>query len=308
MVGGGGWRPTLGEWTWCHSLGAIAGCSCGVLWWGEGDDQLWGSGRSIAGCPWHPTQQWHPEKASRKAAFSFLQTLHCSLHWWHKNWFLLSGVYAGIIFTVAIFVGEVVGKPTHACGGFCGACGCCCWWWRWGLWLLWCLHRKNSIVQRAQSYPHIPIKLVKFSHFNRAPSEKSHVHIQSLQKFQNGFPPEAFRRCCLEACACLDRHLGRAMASTTPGRSWSGIAGSIYGLWYRGMVAPRGVLVALLESTWDLLQMLRKFLVLFVFHMRQTWQILSCRVYWLFFKFQEERGCGFLDASALGWLLFELLV
>ena len=47
---------------------------------GEGDDQLWGSGRSIAGCPWHLTQQWHPEKASRKAALSFLQTLHCSLY------------------------------------------------------------------------------------------------------------------------------------------------------------------------------------------------------------------------------------
>ena len=28
---------------------------------------------------------------------SFLQTLHCFLHWQHKNWFLLSGVYAGII-------------------------------------------------------------------------------------------------------------------------------------------------------------------------------------------------------------------
>ena len=82
--GGGGWRPTLGEWTWCH-----AGCHCGALWWGQGrvranfggvdvvpgrwegwrptlgeltwchcwvmvrggDDQLWGSGRgAIAGC------------------------------------------------------------------------------------------------------------------------------------------------------------------------------------------------------------------------------------------------------------------
>ena len=27
----GGWRPTLGEWTWCH-----CGCHCSVLWWGKG--------------------------------------------------------------------------------------------------------------------------------------------------------------------------------------------------------------------------------------------------------------------------------
>ena len=66
--------------------GAIAGCHCRVPLWSamvgeeEGDDQLWGSGRSIAGWPWHLTQQWHPEKASRKAALSFLQTWHCSLH------------------------------------------------------------------------------------------------------------------------------------------------------------------------------------------------------------------------------------
>ena len=56
----------LAEWTWCHcrvplqcalvggegddqlwrsGRGAIAGCRCTVLWWGGGDDQLWGSGR-----------------------------------------------------------------------------------------------------------------------------------------------------------------------------------------------------------------------------------------------------------------------
>ena len=32
-------------------LGAIVGCHCRVLWWGEGDGQLWRSGRgAIAGC------------------------------------------------------------------------------------------------------------------------------------------------------------------------------------------------------------------------------------------------------------------
>ena len=37
---------------WGSGRGAIAGCHCSVLWLvGEGDDQLWGSGRgAIAGC------------------------------------------------------------------------------------------------------------------------------------------------------------------------------------------------------------------------------------------------------------------
>ena len=60
--------------------GAIAGCHCSALMvGGEGDGQVWGRG-AVAGCPWHPTQQSHPEKTSRKTALRFLQTLHCSLH------------------------------------------------------------------------------------------------------------------------------------------------------------------------------------------------------------------------------------
>ena len=58
---GGGRRPTLGCWVPLQ-LGA-----------GEGDDQLWGSGRgAIAGCP-------YAAMASRQTALNFLQTLHCSL-------------------------------------------------------------------------------------------------------------------------------------------------------------------------------------------------------------------------------------
>ena len=41
---GGGRRTTLADWTW-HQ-GAMAGCHCSVLWWGETMvGQLWGSGR-----------------------------------------------------------------------------------------------------------------------------------------------------------------------------------------------------------------------------------------------------------------------
>ena len=68
---GGGRRTTLADWTWhqgasagCSGrgaiagcirsvplLGAIVGCHCSVLWRGEGDGQLWGSGPgAIAGC------------------------------------------------------------------------------------------------------------------------------------------------------------------------------------------------------------------------------------------------------------------
>ena len=37
---------------WESGRDAIAGCHCSVLWFGgEGDDQLWGSGRgAVAGC------------------------------------------------------------------------------------------------------------------------------------------------------------------------------------------------------------------------------------------------------------------
>ena len=65
VVGGGGWRPALGEWKWLVPLlGAIVGCHCSVVWLGGGwrltlrVGQLWGSGRgAIAGC-------------------------HCSVLWW----------------------------------------------------------------------------------------------------------------------------------------------------------------------------------------------------------------------------------
>ena len=64
---GGGWRPTLGEWTWCHcwvpfvvydgwgrgwgpTLGEWTWWHCRCYGWG-GDGQLWRSGRgAIAGC------------------------------------------------------------------------------------------------------------------------------------------------------------------------------------------------------------------------------------------------------------------
>ena len=63
--GGGGLRPTLGEWCHCWVPLQLGG--------GEGDDQLWGSGRgAIAGCPYAAI-------ASRQTALNFLQTLHCSL-------------------------------------------------------------------------------------------------------------------------------------------------------------------------------------------------------------------------------------
>ena len=60
-------------------LGAIVGCHCSALWLGG---RVTANFEGVDVVPWHhPTQQWHPEKASRKTALSFLQTLHRSLHW-----------------------------------------------------------------------------------------------------------------------------------------------------------------------------------------------------------------------------------
>ena len=99
-------------------LGAIAGCHCSVLRGGEGDDQLWRSGRgAIAGCHcsvlwWGKEGLWGsglgaiggchcrvpisvsyvlpifratnfkqtPKKTTMNFVWGFLQTLHCSLH------------------------------------------------------------------------------------------------------------------------------------------------------------------------------------------------------------------------------------
>ena len=44
---GGGWQPTLGEWMWCHCWVLLKRAMIGC----QRDDQLWGSGYSIAGCP-----------------------------------------------------------------------------------------------------------------------------------------------------------------------------------------------------------------------------------------------------------------
>ena len=85
--------------------GAIVGCHCSVLWWGEGSDgQLWGSGRgAIGGC--HCSVLWSgasvttkfggvdvplqgrgtlhsngAQKNVQKNCLEFLETLLCSLY------------------------------------------------------------------------------------------------------------------------------------------------------------------------------------------------------------------------------------
>ena len=75
-------------WMWCCN-----GCEC--------DDQLWGGGRG---------------------ALSFLQTSHCPLHTLttHINCFLLSGVYAGLIF---VFSALVVGGGSRRNSRVVGVAG-----------------------------------------------------------------------------------------------------------------------------------------------------------------------------------------
>ena len=72
--------------------GVIAGAIVVCYGWGEGDDQLWGSGgRAIAG--WVPISVSYllpifratnftqtPEKTTMNFVLNFLQTLRCSLH------------------------------------------------------------------------------------------------------------------------------------------------------------------------------------------------------------------------------------
>ena len=91
--------------------GAIAGCHGSVLWLGGGNDQLRGNGRrAIAGCQslfhifLHTNFTQTPKKTTMNFVLSFLQMLHCSLYWYHKNWFLLSGVYAGIMICVRSYM------------------------------------------------------------------------------------------------------------------------------------------------------------------------------------------------------------
>ena len=82
-------------------LGAIAGCHCRVLWWGKGrvttnfggvDVPLQGAHGTIHS---NGIQKKHPEKlpwaSCRRGTVLYID---------EKNWFLLSGVYAGIIFFV----------------------------------------------------------------------------------------------------------------------------------------------------------------------------------------------------------------
>ena len=85
LLGPIAWAPLFGAIAGCHCWCAIAGCHCGVPWL----DAIAGA---IAAC--------HCEKPLREkidqsvtpfsaALFSALIT--------HKNWLVLSGVYAGII-------------------------------------------------------------------------------------------------------------------------------------------------------------------------------------------------------------------
>ena len=66
---GGGRRTTLADWTW-HQ-GAIAGCHCSVLWWGETMvGQLWGSGRGT--------------RVPLQGAIA-IPGCHCDVLWWGET-------------------------------------------------------------------------------------------------------------------------------------------------------------------------------------------------------------------------------
>ena len=78
-------------------LGAIVGCHCSVLWCGEGRVTLgeWTFHcRAVA-----PYTAMACRKSIQKNCLKLLADITLfSIHWYHKNWFLLSGVYAGIIY------------------------------------------------------------------------------------------------------------------------------------------------------------------------------------------------------------------
>ena len=129
---GGGWRPTLGEWTWCHCrvpldvvplLRAIAGCHCSVLWLGASVTTSGG----VDVVPWAP----YTAMASRKTALRFLQTLQCSLHWEDKNCFFAIWGLCWYNFAVWSHLTSKVTKPA-ALGLSLGFSRCFFVWPRWG--------------------------------------------------------------------------------------------------------------------------------------------------------------------------------
>ena len=92
--------------------GAIAGAIVMCYGWGEGDDQLWGSGRrAIAGChcrvpisvsylpPILRTTNFTqtPKKNNNEFCLELLADVTLFSTLIIQNWFWLSGVYAGII-------------------------------------------------------------------------------------------------------------------------------------------------------------------------------------------------------------------
>ena len=68
-------------------LGAIAGRHCSVLWLGEGDGQLWGSGRgAIAGCHCSVLWLWEGDGQLLGSGRGAIAECHCSV-----LWFLVEG-------------------------------------------------------------------------------------------------------------------------------------------------------------------------------------------------------------------------